>query len=298
MMNDRHFDEAVEFVRRHGRLLERRRLAHEFEQPDPDGVAAAVLAYRNPDGGFGQALEPDCRTPHSQPQATRLALEALAAVDRLATPVAESAADWLGSIMTADGALPFCLPTVDGYPRAPWWDPGGDPPPGALTPTGGCVAALRAAGVRAAWLDDAEAWCWAELDRVTATGEALSQYHVTDLAALCAQAADRPAADKALDRVRELLAAGAVIPLTPGEAPGPDTHTPIDLAARPDHPLRTAFTDSTIDAFLDHLEASQQPDGGWPVDWPAPGETAVWEWRGIRTLEALEALRAYGRRPT
>ena len=49
-------DAAADFLWRHGRLLERRRFTHRFDRPDPDGVAAAVLAYRNPDGGFGQAL--------------------------------------------------------------------------------------------------------------------------------------------------------------------------------------------------------------------------------------------------
>jgi hypothetical protein len=87
-------DRAAEFLWRHARLLERRRFAHRFDRPDADGVAAAVLAYRNPDGGFGQVLEPDCRTPHSQPQATRLALGALADVGRLDPKVAEGAAAW------------------------------------------------------------------------------------------------------------------------------------------------------------------------------------------------------------
>ena len=288
-------DEATEFLWRHARLLERRRFAHRFDRPDPDGVASAVLAYRNPDGGFGQAMEPDCRTPHSQPQATRLALGALADVGRLDREVAEQAAAWAAGIVTAEGGLPFCLPTVIGYPRAPWWDPGGDPPPANVTPTGGLVGRLRQAEAAAPWLDRAEAWCFAELDRVVAAGEAPSQYHVADLAELCAHAADRTAADRALGVLREQLAAGRVIPLTPGVAPGPDTHTPLDIAPRPDHPLRPAFTDDVVAAFLDQLVADQQPDGGWAIDWPAPGETAVWEWRGVRTLGALEVLDAYGR---
>jgi len=288
-------DRAAEFLWRHARLLERRRFTHRFERPDPDGVAAAVLAYLNPDGGFGQALEPDCRSPHSQPQATRLALGALADVGRLDGTVAEGAAAWAAGLVTEEGGLPFCLPTVVGYPRAPWWDPGGDPPPANVTPTGGLVGRLREAGVAAAWLDRAEAWCFAELDRVAAAGEAPSQYHVDNLAELCAHAADRPAADRSLGNLREQLAAGRVIPLVPGAAAGPDTHTPLDIAPRPDHPLRPAFPDGMIDEFLDRLAAVQQPDGGWPIDWPAPGETAVWEWRGVRTLGALEVLDAYGR---
>ena len=40
----------------------------------PQPVRDAVAAYRNPDGGFGQALEPDGRCPGSQPPAVALAL--------------------------------------------------------------------------------------------------------------------------------------------------------------------------------------------------------------------------------
>lgn len=288
---------AAGFLWRHGRLVERRRFAHRFDRPDPDGVAAAVLAYRNADGGFGQAFEPDCRTPHSQPQATRLALGALAAVGRLDRGVAAGAAAWVQTVLAADGGVPFCLPTVEGYPRAPWWDPGGDPPPANVTPTGGLVAQLRGAGVDAPWLDRAEAWCFAELDRVVAAGEAPSQYHVDDLAELCEGAADRAGAERAVEVLRELLAAGRVIPLTPGSGGAPDTHTPLDVAPTPDHPLRTAFPDGTIELFLDRLEAAQEDDGGWPIDWPAPGPTAVSEWRGMKTVGALEVLTAYGRLP-
>ena len=151
------------------------------------------------------------------------------------------------------------------------------------------------AEVAAPWLDRAEAWCFDELDRVLAAGEAPSQYHVDDLAERCAFAVDRAAAGRALGILREQLAAGRVVPLVPGEGSGPDTHTPLDIAPRPDHPLRPAFPDGVIEAFLDRLVADQQPDGGWTIDWPAPGETAVWEWRGVRTLGALEVLDAYGR---
>lgn len=46
---------------------------------------------------------------------------------------------------------------------------------------------------------------------------------------------------------------------------------------------------------MDRLAEQQQEDGGWPIDWPAPGASAVHEWCAIRTLEALETLHAYGR---
>jgi len=75
----------------------------------------------------------------------------------------------------------------------------------------------------------------------------------------------------------------------------PDTHTPLQFATSPTHPLRHFFSGTVIEGFLDRLMTEQQEDGGWPIDWPAPGTTARNEWRAIRTLEALQALSAYGR---
>jgi hypothetical protein len=289
------FDRAADFVWRHARLLDRRRFAHTFVAADADGVADAVLAYRNPDGGFGNALEPDCRTPHSQPQATRIGLHTLAGVGRLDAPVASAAARWLESIATPSGGVPFCTPTVAGYPRARWWEPEGDPPPPNLNPTAALVGPLRAAGTGGSWLEQAERWCFDELERLLDTGEPLSQYQVECLPELVGHAADQARARDARERVLAVLASGAVVPLDPAGIEGEDPHTPLQLAPTPDHPFRAAFPDNVIDAFLEDLGAEQHVDGGWPIGWPAPGETAVWEWRGHRTVEALCTLRAYGR---
>jgi hypothetical protein len=50
-----------------------------------------------------------------------------------------------------------------------------------------------------------------------------------------------------------------------------------------------------IEAHLDHLLASQRPDGGWTVNFPAFTEAAGLEWRAWATVQALRVLRAYGR---
>ena len=292
------FDRAAQFIWRHARLLDRRQFAHTFVEPDPDGVAAAALAYRNADGGFGNALEPDCRTPHSQPESTRLGLLALAGVGRLDADVATAAARWLESVSTPQGGVPFCLPTVDGYPRAPWWQPGGDPAPPSLNPTAALVGILRAAGAGGTWLDLAERWCLDELDRMLADGRAPSHYEAECLAELLEHAADAERTAETTDGVLRMLASGAVVPLDPDAVGGDDPHTPLQVAPTPDHLFRVAFPDTVVAVFLDHLESEQQDDGGWPISWPAPGDTAVWEWRGNRTLVALGTLRAYGRLAT
>jgi len=71
------FERAADFVWRNARLLERAIFAHAFLDGPADAVAAAVLAYRNVDGGFGHAMEPDVRAPDSMPLHCEIALRAL-----------------------------------------------------------------------------------------------------------------------------------------------------------------------------------------------------------------------------
>ena len=59
------FTAAEHFLAANARVLERRRYEHLFRGGGTDPVRAAVMAYRNPDGGFGHALEPDGRCPGS-----------------------------------------------------------------------------------------------------------------------------------------------------------------------------------------------------------------------------------------
>jgi hypothetical protein len=58
---------------------------------------------------------------------------------------------------------------------------------------------------------------------------------------------------------------------------------------------RRLFDDQVIEAHLDHLLASQRPDGGWTVNFPAWTEAAGLEWRAWATVHNLGVLRAYGR---
>src|SRR6201995_3041257 len=73
-MNTPDFSAATAFVAANARVLDRRRFARLFEDGPAAPVRDAVAAYRNDDGGFGHALEPDCRAPGSQPAAAAMAL--------------------------------------------------------------------------------------------------------------------------------------------------------------------------------------------------------------------------------
>lgn len=280
---------AHEFLWTHARLLERRAFEHRFLDGSAAAVERAVDAYQNADGGFGQALEPDCRTPHSQPEAMRWALAVLDSSGRLSEARARRCADWLATVATPEGGVPFCLTSVEGYPRAPWWKPN---PEADLNPTGRLVGLLRPHAPDHPWVQRAVVWCWERMSEPPSH----DQYQVHAMVEFLDTEPDRPRARPVLDNLGAALAAGSVVPLDPAAPPpSPDTHTPLSYAPAPEHPLRSFFDDATIEAFLDRLLADQEEDGGWPIDWPAPGVTAANEWRAIRTLEALEVLLAYGR---
>ena len=112
---------AETFIWSAARLVDRHRYAMLFLGGSADPMLAALSGYRNPDGGFGHALEPDLRCPGSQPAATLSALEMLHEAGRLDSELARGARAWIASIAAADGGVPNALPGFEPYPHAPWW---------------------------------------------------------------------------------------------------------------------------------------------------------------------------------
>jgi hypothetical protein len=72
---------ADQFLLREARLLERRRFEWRFGDGSAAAVFAALLGFRNDDGGFGNALESDLRGRSSQPVPLERALELLDEID-------------------------------------------------------------------------------------------------------------------------------------------------------------------------------------------------------------------------
>ncbi|MBI4926641.1 MAG: hypothetical protein HY835_02670, partial [Anaerolineae bacterium] len=66
-MDELIFSRAADFIWKNARLLDRRLFAFDFLDGSAEAVVSALAAYQNADGGFGNALEPDKRTPYSTP---------------------------------------------------------------------------------------------------------------------------------------------------------------------------------------------------------------------------------------
>jgi hypothetical protein len=284
------YGRARAFLRDHARILERRLAECVLDGADPGPVVAAVGAYRNPDGGFGHALEPDTRCPTSQPLYAQVALGALAAAG--APPGAVDLGrlcDHLAAVAAPGPAVPLMLPGFSAYPHASHWDGVEDLPPG-LNPTAAIAGLLHRHGAAHPWLDDATAWC---LDTLEAGGPPTEAHALRCVLTLLEHVPARDRAGAIAAVVGPVLAETSYYRADP-EDPRYGL-TPLDLAPRPTSPWRSLFAEDLVAAHLDALLAEQQPDGGWPIRWEPPGEVSTWEWRGMVTLEAVATLVADGR---
>jgi hypothetical protein len=261
-------DAAERFVRRDARLLDRHRFAHQFRGGPAGAVVAALVPYANPDGGFGNALEPDLRGAASQPEAVAVALRVLDELapapgdpDPFAHPLVGRALDWAAGVAAADGGVPWVLPTVLDGPRGPWWQPA-DGLPGSLVTTGPIAGLAHAHGIEHPWLAAADRFVRSAVEAVAAGTVGIGPYDAVGLLDHLDHAPDRAWAEEAFERVRPaLLATVALDPDAAGHV-----HGPLDLAPAPDGFGRRLFDDDLVELHLDRLVAAQADDGGWHVN--------------------------------
>ena len=287
MTTERH-EAGRDFIRREGRLLERRLAETIFDGASPAGVIDVLRGYRNADGGFGHGLEPDTRCPASLPIYVERALDAFIAAKVSDEPMIAEACDWLAGVAAADGAVPLAFPVIEAYPRADHWTDWTYVP--GLNPTAGIAGRLRELRVSHPWLDRATEWCFNKLETDGFDEDAHAHGEVLDF---LANAPDRDRAATIAARVPEWLSHlrwFRADPLDPGYG-----QTPLHFAPAPNGPWSHLFDAATIEGHLDRLERDQQEDGGWAITWEPPGQASTLEWRGIETLRALRILRAYGR---
>ncbi|MET8680511.1 hypothetical protein ABZW18_23745 [Streptomyces sp. NPDC004647] len=302
---------AEQFVWLTARVLEQRRFAYHFlsgTSGDPgeasrshaaDAVETALEAYRNTDGGYGHALEPDLRGPVSQPLHTAHALRVLDGIGRCGGQRVERVCRYLTEVSTEDGALPALHPSQRGYPAAPWI-PIVDDPPSDLLATGPVVGLLHRNEVWHAWLFRATDFCWAAVESLEKT----HPYEVMAAVAFLEGAPDRARAEAAAERLGRLVREQELVVLEPdrardhpvpeGYGPG-EHHFPYDFARTPDSPARRWFTDAEFSRSLDFLADAQREDGGWPIRWRAWAPGTELESRPMVTVESLLTLRAFGR---
>src|SRR5262249_60298277 len=108
------------------------------------------------------------------------------------------------------GAVPPALPVIGGYPGAAHWadwtyEPG-------LNPTAGLVGVLRRLGAEHAWIDEATAWCWSQIEDAELPDEA---HALSEVLVFLEHVPERPPAEAAARRVRDRLADAPLVPPRP-----------------------------------------------------------------------------------
>jgi hypothetical protein len=280
------FDAAADFLAANARVLDRRVFQRLFSGGAAEPVRDAVAAYRNADGGFGHALEPDCRSAASQPAAVEMAMRIMDLADAWDERLVRDAIDWLATIAPAEGGAAFVQPSVAEGPHAPWWVPAEG---ASLIQTGQIAAMLYAHGIAHPWLDGAARVMWSGIERLSDP----NGYEIFGVLAFLEHVPDRKRAEDAFGRVGPLLLSSGLVALDP-EAKG-ETFGPLDFAPLPGSIARRLFDAPTIDAHLDHLAGAQRDDGGWMFNWPSWSPVAESDWRGFITVDYLRILRANGR---
>jgi len=278
------FDRAIQFVHREGRVLERLVLHAAFEGGPPDRVVDALRSYQNVDGGFGYGLEPDKRTPDSQPLDVEIAWESLDWAGIAPAELVAPACDYLTSI----GPAVSCVnASVRDHPHAPHWHDASHQP--SLNPTASLAGYLWKWSIDHPWRTAATDFCWSAL----ADGPPDDAHSAICVLRFLEHVPDRENAAAAIDALRPKLA--TLNWLHYDAADDGYGVSPLQLVPDPQSPWRDLFPTDVLDEHLDLLGKTQADDGGWELTWPTIGPAATGEWRGRRTLQNLLVLRAYGR---
>lgn len=277
---------ADHFIMRSARLIDRHRFAFHFQAAPAQPVHTTLAAHRNIDGGYGNGLEPDLRGHGSQPVATELALRYLDELGAIPEDVGQGICRFLATAANADGGLPAVLPTVHHTEAAPWYRNTRDFS-SRLDVTAMITGLLHKNNLAHPWRDMATAYCWKSIDALHWT----NPHEAIGICTFLQYVPDRPRAVTTMNHlVTKIRPVIEVHPRATGHV-----HTPLDLACHPAHIARPLFTDAEITRNLEAFEEEQRPDGGWDAYWDHWDTTATIERQGMRTIQRLRILRAYGR---
>lgn len=300
---------ARDFLKNRARPLERALFEYRFEDGPDTAILVALTLFQNEDGGFGNALEPDVRTPASSALATGIALNMLKVLGTPYThPLVADAVGYLTGTFDYDQQVWRVVPpATNESPHAPWWHD----EEGSLArtfdnfqiiPRAQLVGLLHhyAELVDDAWLAEVTEASVASVELLETKafgggGDTLAY------ALSLAETEMLPEQYRArlLPRLREVTE--EVVSRDPEEW---DSYVapPLKIAPLPTSPVADLLGDD-LQRHLDYVIADQEPGGYWQPSWswgdayPTAWQQAEEEWRGVLTLDHLTSLHAFGRLP-
>ena len=300
------FRRAIAYLKTRARPLERALYCCHFEEGSEDAAVDELLRFRNADGGFGHALEPDVHAPSSSALATGIALRMIAELDcPEGDELVPSAIDYLLSTLDHKTLTWRGVPSdANDHPHAPWWhDENGSLantfdnfqiiPRVLILGSMHAYAALVSARLLEQ-LTDVTIQTITELPILGTGGGSDLEY-----VAYLAQAPGLPQAARDLLIERVVAAVPKTVITDPDKWSG-YCLTPLRATPRPTS-LGRGTIRAALDAHLDWTIDHQEADGAWNPTWtwcgsyPDTWPVAEQAWRGILTLETLLSLRAFGR---
>jgi len=268
---------ARDFVYANGVLWERALFAYHFEDGSLEHLHRCLLAYKNADNGFGHAFEHDIRCPDSHPAALEFLLTLLVENEIPPGDLLEGTPQWLEQQQQEDGSLQNPAALLD-YPHMPWWGEwGGQKQPGSivgnLTKLG--LATPKLAETTRRWVAQ-----HLTLESIRNTEWLFMNYHAYDY---FMNVDDYPD----VEQYRQATIANIIA--CAEKAPAKQYYGLFRFAPSPDSAVAQAAQPGLIGRYLDHLEGTQQEDGGWR------DEHGLAHWYPYVTISTLLALRRYGR---
>jgi hypothetical protein len=297
-------EKAKAFIDKNARPLEQRIFAYEFEGGGKNVIFDALAEFQNPDGGFGNALEPDLRLPDSSVLATTVGLQVLREYDAPADhPLVRGAMAYL--LQRYDPAAqvwPIIPPNTDDAPHAPWWAYGENVAEGwggfLVNPRVEIIGYLvdYAPPGTPAWLPE----------KLVAAAVAFLDGHADKVKMFDLLCYDRLVKARSLSEATCTILVEKLTPLVDALVVKDPNEwekyglAPLELVDSPD----SAFAGLLNDAVQQHLDFEidqQHADGFWKPKWtwgglyPDVWEQAKHDWSGVITVRTLKILRDFGR---
>jgi hypothetical protein len=302
MLKQTAFTRARNFLAEHARPLEAARARFHFESAPAEDVLDALADYQNPDGGFGNSLEPDLRTPASSALATMHAFEYLRELggDNLpaALELARPAVAYLLNTFNTQEQVWRIIPfEAAGSPHAPWWVQD------SLSETFHAFVLNPTANLLGALYDFRELvppdFLAALSERILTRLRQNPEVSESEFSA-AVRLSESPALppelrDALLPELLRLLP--SAVETNPAKWPE-YTLRPLQVASHPTSPFYAPLQADVMENFA-YDERIQNEDGSWSPNWswfglfPDAWEQARQEWMGVITLEKLLAFKAY-----
>lgn len=290
------FGRAAEFIRKHARPLDRARFEFHFGEGRVEQVVEELVQFQNPDGGFGNAIEPDIRMPSSSALFTSVGFQTAREIELGAdNAIVRQGIEYITRNFSEElGGWEPNPPEVQNYPRAQWWE---------YEPVDGGLGTMRVlnpgAELLGYLLDYSELTDERIIDAATESVLSTIESHLHDPefhALLCVgrlfSTADFLVDDdlepKFKDAVHSICEEGS----TSWESYGAK---PLWFANSPASYLGAELKDLCERQLLFELD-HQQVDGSWIPNWAWGRYESEWgqaknEWAGFLTVQNLIAFR-------